>query len=200
MLVSVLAVLGAASFAEADNSAPADVVNHLNASIIGVLQEAEELGYQGRLARLAPVLDETFDLSYMAHKAVGRQWRELSEEDQQRWRATFEELTSANYAGRFDSYSGQTFEMLGSEPGAKETVLVRTRLVNPAGEDVELSYRLRETEAGWKIIDVYLKGTVSELALRRSEYSSVLKRDGFEALLTSLNRKIDDLAAGGVKR
>jgi phospholipid transport system substrate-binding protein len=198
--MSVLAVLVGACFAEAGDTAPVDVVNRLNASIIGVLQEAEELGYEGRLARLAPVLDETFDLAYMAHKAVGRHWMKLSEEDQQRWRATFEQLTHANYAGRFDRYSGQTFETLGSEPGASETVLVRTRLVNPTGEDVELSYRLRQTEAGWKIIDVYLKGTVSELALRRSEYSSVLKRDGFEALLASLNRKIGDLAAGRVKR
>ena len=42
---------------------------------------------------------------------------------------------------------------------------------------------------------MYLNGTVSELALRRSEYSSLIKRDGFKALLAALDERIDTLAA-----
>ena len=49
-------------------------------------------------------------------------------------------------------------------------------------------------------MDVYLKGTVSELALRRSDYASALEREGFDGLLATMHRKIADLAAGRGKR
>jgi phospholipid transport system substrate-binding protein len=102
----------------------------------------------------------------------------------------------ANYAGRFDRYSGQTFENHGTEAGAYDTIMVQTTLVSPDDENVDLNYRLRETDAGWRVVDIYLKGTVSELALRRSDYSAVMKRDGFAALASYLSGKIDALAAG----
>jgi phospholipid transport system substrate-binding protein len=60
-----------------------------------------------------------------------------------------------------------------------------------------LSYRLGKKPEGWKVIDVYYNGTVSELALRRADYSSVLKRDGFDALIARVNAKIAELRAGG---
>ena len=68
-----------------------------------------------------------------------------------------------------------------------------TKIVVPDDEDVHLNYRLRQVDGEWRIIDIYLNGTISELALRRSEYSSVLKREGFEKLLTTLNDKVDEL-------
>jgi len=201
-LLSALAVLALGTSAGAGEieSPPVRVVNRLHEALLGVLKQAKVLGYQERLDRLTPILDDAFDLDFMAEKSLGREWKVLSEEEKKRWCATFKELTRANYAARFNRYSGQTFEMLGEEPASGETVMVRTRVVDPADEDVSLNYRLHETEAGWKIIDVYFKGTVSELALRRSDYTSVLKRDGFEALVSTLGRKIADLAAGRVEQ
>jgi len=74
---------------------------------------------------------------------------------------------------------------------------VLTKIVVPDGEEVQLNYRLVERDGTWKIIDVYLNGTVSELALRRSEYSSALKREGFDQLLDSIETKIADLKKKG---
>jgi hypothetical protein len=41
-----------------------------------------------------------------------------------------------------------------------------------------------------------MNGTVSELSLRRSEYSSTLKRKGFESLVTAVDEKATSLASG----
>ncbi|MCH7709728.1 MAG: ABC transporter substrate-binding protein, partial [Myxococcales bacterium] len=74
--------------------------------------------------------------------------------------------------------------------------VIRFWPANAVGDDIQLYYRLRNgTDGRWKIIDVYLNGTVSELALRRSEYSSLIKREGFEALLIALNKRIETLAS-----
>jgi phospholipid transport system substrate-binding protein len=170
-------------------------VETLHAALLGVLKDSATLPYAARFARLAPVVQQTFDLAFMAEKCIGRSWRTLDAEDRTRWIATFTRFTTANYAGRFTGFAGQSFETLGEEPGASDTTLVRTELVNPAEENVELTYRLRKVGDDWRIIDVYLDGTVSELALRRTEYSSVLKRDGFDTLVELVDEKIAKLAA-----
>jgi phospholipid transport system substrate-binding protein len=73
-------------------------------------------------------------------------------------------------------------------------VLVRTRLDDPQGDDVQLNYRLHPVGGAWKIIDVYLNGTVSELALRRSEYASLIQREGWNAVIAALDQRIQGFA------
>ena len=169
-------------------------VDALHAALLEVMKNSESLGYRGRYDHLAPVLVEIFDLAFMAEKSVGRHWKTASPEDRAILVDTFTRYSIANYAGRFDGYSGQSFETLREEPSARGTLLVRTVLRDPEGDDVDLDYRMRSADGRWKIIDVYLNGTVSELALRRSEYSSLIKREGFQALLVALDERIESLA------
>jgi phospholipid transport system substrate-binding protein len=191
---SILLVI-LAPMARAD-SGPSEVVTQLNQGLLTVLREAEVLGYRKRYERLGGLLRETFDLDYMARQTVGRRWKGLTPEQQQRWLSAFADLTVSTYASRFKSYTGQKFETLGEESSEQDTTVVRSRVVDPAGEDVDLTYRLHRVNSGWKVIDVYLKGNVSEVALRRSEYSTVLKRDGFAALIDAVERKVATMAAG----
>ncbi len=199
LLAACFAALGLAASARAETAAPASppvqVVEKLHAALLGVMKDADALGYQGRYDRLEPVLNETYDTPFMAEKSVGRHWKQASAADQAKLVATFSRFMVANYAGRFDGYSGQTFEIVGEEPSAQETVLVRTRLVDPQGEVVQLNYRLRQANSSWKIIDVYLNGTVSELALRRSEYASLIKREGWSAVIAALDQRIQGFAS-----
>ena len=180
---------------QAETPKGTESVEALHAVLLEVMRDAETLGYEGRSAQLAPVIPRHFDVEFMARKAVGRHWEKASDEEKQRYLDSFGRFMVANYAGRFDGYSGQSFETMGEESARSETLLVRTQLVDPTDENIELSYRLRQVPEGWKIIDVYMDGTVSELALRRSEFSSVAKREGFDALIETLNAKIAKLAA-----
>ena len=72
-------------------------------------------------------------------------------------------------------------------PASRGGAIVRTRIVRADGDSVPLGYRMRRTERGWKIIDVYLNGVISELAIRRDEFSSFYKKEGIEALIASVN-------------
>jgi phospholipid transport system substrate-binding protein len=136
----------------------------------------------------------------MAEKSIGKYWNPLSDADKAKWVALFAEFTAANYAGNFTRGSGQRFEISGEEAAQNDTTIVHSKLIDPGAEDTELNYRLQATPEGPRIVDVYLKGTVSELALRRSDYTSVLEREGFDALVATVRGKIDDLAAGRAKR
>lgn len=190
LLVSLPAAPLRAEEAETGSAAARAVVERFYASLQEVMQHGPHLGYQGRYDRLDPVIRQVYDLPFLSAKTLGRHWKDLSDQDRERWVSTFSRLTVSTYADRFDKDSGQRFEILTAEPSQRETVMVRTRIV-PVGEaPVQLDYRLSGADGSWRVIDVFMNGTVSELALRRSEYSSVLKRDGFESLLSSLEGKI----------
>jgi phospholipid transport system substrate-binding protein len=136
------------------------------------------------------VVEQTFDLGFMGSKSVGRHWKKLSPEQQEQWIDKFTGFIVANYAGNFDGYAGESFETVGEQPAKRDTRVVLTELRVPSDDDVVFNYRLRETAEGWRIIDIYLKGTVSELALRRSDFSSTLKEKGFPELTAAVDRKI----------
>lgn len=189
-------VLLAALPAAADEPGATASVEALHATLLSAMKDAKTLGYAGRVERIAPAVEAGFDLEFMARFVLGPGGKDLSAADQARWRDAFARATVATYAGRFTGWSGEEFTTLGQEPAAQDTVFVRTMLDRPKDEDVELTYRLRKEGDAWKIVDIYQKGTVSELALRRSEYSAVLKRDGFEALLKTVDAKTADYASG----
>jgi len=198
LLAAACAMLGLAAAARAEAigspSGAIQVVEKLHATLLAVMKDAEKLGYQGRYEKLAPVLNETYDTPFMAEKSVGRHWNQATPEERAELVATFSRFMVANYAGRFDGYSGQSFQTLGEEPSAQGTVLVRTRLLDPNDESVQLNYRLRQDGGTWKIIDVYLNGTVSELALRRSEYAALIQREGWNAVIAALDQRIQGFA------
>jgi len=184
--------------ARAELAPQADIaqIEKLHAALLEAMKNAEELGYKGRARKVGEVVPETFDSRFMASKVVGRHWKKLDEAQQQQWTDTFQQLTIANLAGRFDRYSGESFETQGSEPAAHDTYLVRTVVRVPDGEDVQLNYRMLERDGEFRIVDVYFNGTVSEVALRRSDYASLLKTEGFDALLEAVDEQIEDLASG----
>lgn len=199
-VVALAWLLAVAPVCPAADTAPTAVVRQFNDALLSVLKDGEKLGYPGRYQRLRAVMQETFDLDFMAEKVLGKSWNGLSDADRGRWREVFSEFTVANYAANFDKFSGQQFEIRGEEPSANETVLVKSLVKSPGHEDVELTYRLHQVGGRWRIMDVFLKGTVSELALRRSDYGSVLERDGFDKLVDVVRARIADLAAGRARR
>jgi phospholipid transport system substrate-binding protein len=170
-------------------------VESLHAVLLGCMKEADALGFQGRYERIAAALDESFDLEFMARMSVGGAWNELDEQQRADFVALSRRYSAANYASNFDGFGGESFETLAEEPAAHGTILVKTELVQPDDQDVAFDYRLRNVDSRWRIIDVQLDGKISELTLRRSDYRSVIRRQGFPHLVGELEKRIEEFAA-----
>ncbi len=183
--------------AAAAEEAPSDIVGRLNAVFLEVMQQADELGFSGRYDRLAPVLSEAFNFPMMARVSVGRHWRKLENSDRDRLVDAFGRMSIATFAARFDGYSGERFVVLGERPAPRKAILVRNRLIKNDGEAVPINYLLKSEQGRWRVVDVFLDAKYSELAMKRSEYGSVIKNAGFDELIRALNEKIADLAAEG---
>ncbi|HWG79701.1 MAG TPA: ABC transporter substrate-binding protein [Stellaceae bacterium] len=179
---------GSTGAAAAESSSAAAPVRAFYAALLHTMQQGQKLGQSGRYAALAPVVKRTFDIPYMTRMAVGLSWSSLSDAKRQQVTEAFGRYITAIWASRFDSYSGEKLEVGGTKPyGASE--LVETRIVKSDGEPVSINYLMRRDGDSWRIGDVYLTGTISELATRRAEFASVLRSQGVDGLIAALNSK-----------
>jgi phospholipid transport system substrate-binding protein len=195
LLATLLAV--AAPRAGADSGAPTTVIQRFYGVLLAVMKAARQLSFDQRYARLAPAIGAAFNLPLMTRIAVGPQWGSLTAAQQQRLDAAFARYTISVYASRFDGYGGERFEVNSDPTQVAAGTLVKSELVKSDGGTVALNYLMRPDAAGaWKVIDVYLSGSISELAARRSEFVSVLQRSGAEGLVELLEQRTVALRPG----
>lgn len=156
--------------------------------LLNTMREGPKLGAKGRYERLAPAIDRTFDLAFMTETAVGPQWAKFSDSQKAAMIQAFRRYVVATYADNFDDYSGEKLEVSDEAPSSAGRI-VETKLVKSDGTPVALNYLMHQDGARWRIRDVYLDGQISELAVRRSQFVSILSMKGTEGLIAMLNQK-----------
>ena len=189
----VLAACVATPVVAAD-APPADVtapIRAFYAALLDVMKRAKALGIRGRYDTLAPIVSATFDLPAMTRISVGPRWTSIPKEQQASLIDAFSRMTIATYASRFDGYSGERFEVDPDVESRGAGSVVHTRIVQSKGEPVALNYLMRRSGSAWKAVDVYLTGTISEIATRRSEFNGILDAGGPSALIGSLRQQTD---------
>ena len=197
LIVAAFAAGLAAGPAHAAENGPAEVVARVNAALIEVMRNADQLGYQGRYRSLEPVLTDAFNLPLMAAVSVGKYWRELDGAQRGRLVSAFSRMSVGTFASRFDGYGGERFEILGNQKGPRKSVLVRNQIVKSDGETVQINYLLKTFKDRWRVVDIYLDAKYSEMALRRSEYTAVVANEGLDGLIRRIEQKLSDWAAEG---
>jgi len=193
LLATAFSVCAAAS--APPDPGPQAVPQALCDLLVRVMKQGPSLGFAGRVKTLEPELSREFDLPLTTRLVVGPPWRSLSADQQQALVAAFSDYSTAVYASRFKDYSGERFVVdPATDKLATGDVIVHTKLLPQSGDPVQLDYLLRSENDGWRIIDVLLNGTISEMAQRRSEFSSALRDGGATALIDLLRQKTKQLA------
>jgi len=171
-------------------TAASAVVRGFQQTLLSTMREAASLGYPGRYRRLASAVRASHDLALAARVVTGRYWHRLDGQERQLFITTFEELAISTYANRFDGYSGESFRITAEVDRPRGHRLVRTLLIKGNGGEIHLDYLMRySASSGWRIVNIISNG-VSDLALKRSEYASVMRKQGFDALISMLREKV----------
>jgi phospholipid transport system substrate-binding protein len=189
-----LGVMATISDAVAMGAAGADTVRSFYDTLLATMRSGPSLGAPGRYARIEPVIRRVFDIPFMTRLAVGPEWTNLTEAQRQQVSQAFERYVAAVYAERFDTYTGEKMQVTGEQASAGGTIIT-SQIVKSNGEPVNINYLVRQNGGGWQIADVYLNGTISELATRRSEFASILRTQGINGLIQVLNTKANALGA-----
>lgn len=193
IVVMALLWISPGALADEDNAAPVAVVEGFHGALLHIMKNADSLGVRGRYDYLQGPAAKALDLANMIRVASGSFWRKSGEGDRNRLLDAFRHFSVATYASQFDGYSGQVFETVNNRPGPQQTVLVVTRIVDPDGDGADLTYVMKKRGARWLIADILLDNVISQLAVRRSEYHMVLKKNGIDGLVSILSNKADAL-------
>jgi phospholipid transport system substrate-binding protein len=189
LLIASLALFCFAAPVRADETPQTALIKNFYVQLVDTIKQGDQLGFSGRYKKLEPVVRKAFNLPLMARTSVGLAWSKAGQPEQQKLVDAFSAFSIANYASRFQRFDGEAFDVVGEKP-AQGGVIVETKLTPKGGDPVGLNYLIRLDEAGNpRIVDVYLDAAISELATRRSEFTTLIKREGFPALVASLEAK-----------
>jgi len=172
---------------------PRQVVENFHAALLAVMKTAETNSVEQRYKELEPAIADAFNLDFMIRIAVGSRWKKTSNLEKTALVQAFKRMCVGTYASRFNGYSGESFKTLDVLDGPRKTKLVKTHIARPRDTTVKLTYVMRQFGLEWHIIDVLLDGSISEMAVRVSEYRNILRSQGAGALATALNKKADRL-------
>ncbi len=171
-------------------SASQDILNEIN---------ADRSLQTGDIERLNRLVDQRVmpyvDFRRMTALAVGRHWRSATPDQQKVLMAEFRRLLLLTYADAVRQVTDTKIEIRPSR--AKPTdddVIVRTQVLRPGKEAIQLDYRLEKTPAGWRIYDLNILG-LWLIDNYRSQFAQVVSANGIEGLIRNLQDKNKTLAA-----
>jgi len=197
-IASILLVLSQSVFAEetADDSYdPAiEVVEQLHTILLRVMQTADSIKFSERYSTLEPVITESFDTPVIAKVILSRYWKELTPQQHEDFIHLFNQQTIATYTSRFDSFNDDVFRTISVKQLKKGRILVRTEIRSNGDDPVKLDYLMHKNNNQWLIISVIADG-VNDLSLKRAEYSTVIKKNGYEYLVINIEKKIAEMAS-----
>jgi len=182
--------VGAMADSAADARKP---VERLNNTLIEVMKGGKSLGYNGRLKKLDPVVKETFEFEAVSLIALGTHWKKLEQPQKLAFMDKLTDLSVATYAAQFKEYGGESFQFDSGQDIKNGRLLLRYNLVAPKEKPIRFEYFVGQFNGQWHIINIVVDG-ISDLALKKAQYTSVIDREGFDALLNKLTQKIADYA------
>ncbi|HKF09617.1 MAG TPA: ABC transporter substrate-binding protein [Xanthobacteraceae bacterium] len=190
-VMMAMVLLGSNPLRAQTPSAAAAHIQTYYQELMPTIRQAGRLTVRERDKRFSPAITAAFDLAMMTRLAVGPAWRSFSAEQQAAVRDAFTRFIVADYASQISNYSGESFvvdpQTSPESRGGGE--IVKTKLLQPGGRTVHINYLVR----GGRVIDVYLNGTISDLAMRRDEFTSIIASGGADALIKRLQDRTQTL-------
>ena len=198
VLAAVLLSLGSvspANSAHAALSAPAEPIEGLDQGLLAAMRGGKSMSFSQRYQMLAPLVEHAFDLDSILQTSVGSRWESFTPEQQQELRAEFLRFTVASYVRNFSSYNGEQFVIDPTLRDVGGERVVSTHITSNGADTARIDYVMKQTEPGWRAVDVLLDGSISRVAVQRSDFRAQLE-GGPDALLATLKKKVADLSGG----
>jgi phospholipid transport system substrate-binding protein len=186
---------GAAWAADAAAAAP---IEALNQALLAAMKQGTAAPFGQRFDALAPAVDRAFDLAAVLQASVGPRFGSLPSDQKTKLLDTFRKFTVASYAANFSSFNGERLTVLPDQRSAGTDLVVPTEIAPAQGEHTRIDYVMRRGPQGWRAVDVLLNGSISQNAVKRSDFRSLVTATSAQRLIDSLQRKITELSGGAL--
>ncbi|PIR34473.1 MAG: hypothetical protein COV36_00690 [Alphaproteobacteria bacterium CG11_big_fil_rev_8_21_14_0_20_44_7] len=186
---TVIIAMPEASLAiKASCESPEQYVEDISNDVINIIKDTT-LTEEKKSRDLSSLFKAYVDTKWMGKFALGKNWRNITPDEQKRYLSAYETYLLNSYIPIFKEYSGEEIQVIASKPLARENEhMIQTNIKRPAKADVKVNYRIRKTNSCYKIQDIVAEG-VSLINTQRQDFSSVYNRDGISVLIESLESK-----------
>ena len=154
-------------------------------------------GFAQRVAILSPVVRHSFALPTVLRAVVGPRYATVPAADQATLLDVFTQYTVASYAANFVLGPRDKLVVQPQTRQAGADQVVTTQIVPADGAPGRIDYQVRQGPAGWQVVDILLDGSISQAAVQRSDFRSLLAGGSVAPLVASLRAKTAALSAGG---
>ena len=145
------------------------------------------------LKKVKQVVEQVYNNKKMLKIIVGeKKWQELNDNEKEDLYETFLEYISLSYIKRFSKIDDPRFELIKFKKIGEKFNLVETNLIIPSEEKIMIHYLFSKVDNDWKVFDVLLEGTISEIATKKSEFKKIIDENGVSSLAKSIRKKIDE--------
>ena len=184
------------SFAQARVTADGDAaqfVARVGQEVINVLGASDQ-AVDHRYRKFRNIFDRALYLDVVARRVLGHHWRRATESQKERYIKLFRRYVLGIYAVQLGEFAGEKFSVLRQQSSSSMESLVVARISRQYGPPLDLSFRVRQTVTDLRIVDVTVGG-ISLVVTKRSEFDSIIRREGLPGLLRRFDSKSSD--AGG---
>lgn len=182
--------------------APDALVREVSEDVLGIVRSDKDI-QNGDTRRVIGLVEEKvlphFNFRRMTMLAVGRDWRQASEAQQEKLVLNFRDLLVRTYSNALTQYRDQVIHYKPLKLADTESMArVQTEVRQAGAQPVNIDYTLEKTADGWKVFDVVVAG-VSLVTNYRGTFAQEIRAGGVDGLIRSLEEKNRDLGPAPAK-
>ena len=157
-------------------------INELHKSLIKISSKTIN---SDNLALIDDVIKNSYDLEKMGKMIIGVDWKQMNTNTQKEFINVFKRFISINYLRRFNKINELSFEHQTVTVIEDKFKLARV-ILTADNEKIKIDYLLGLKNEKWKIFDVLLDGSISEIATKKSDFKKIIREEGVDGLLKHL--------------
>ena len=169
-----------------------ELIQTVGTKVLDILKQ--EISQDEKFKLLVDLLDESIDLDLVARLILAKHWRTASDEQKTEYLKLFRAYALDSLASKLHIYNGQEFEVTSSSPAGKQDAVVKTLIFSDDRPPLHVDWRLRERDGGDLVAIDLIVESVSLIVTQRSEFGTVVERNGMDGLLKELRQRVDQPA------
>ncbi|WP_437294120.1 MlaC/ttg2D family ABC transporter substrate-binding protein [Sorangium sp. So ce426] len=141
--------------------------------------------------KVGAVFDEMLDYAALAEASLGSEWAARTDAEKQQFSELLKQLVRRAYERNLKKTLDFNVEYL-SETDSGGVMTVKTKAVSRKDareEPVEIAFKLSQKGGAWLVKDIVTEG-VSLVGSYRSQFTKIIKKDGFPALIQKMKDKL----------
>lgn len=142
------------------------------------------------------LISKNMDLEWMSKFVLGRYRRSLTPQQQAEFAKLYSVYVVKSYSSGVKSFKNQDIKIKSQQQlNSSGDFLVKTLLLRPDADPLQIDYLVRETKSGYKVFDVVTEG-ISLVNSHQAEFTNTISNESFDELISDIKNKIKSLENG----